>query len=161
MPIEALKSYQKRRRTGLFEDLPPTLRPQAMRTLKRLCARWQGRLPPWRFAILCGCAKSLTLHPRDAAWGRRMLAIVAGRARQRQCRASGIHPTQNATMVRLAKQKLKKQRLAELNPAKSASQTVNTAPWLDPEIVRQTREADQAWVERVLAHQARIRQGRG
>jgi hypothetical protein len=55
-----------------------------------------------------GRAKDLVLHPRTSVWGRHLLAIAGGRARQRQARASGIHPTRKATSVRVAKQTSKK-----------------------------------------------------
>ena len=152
MRIESLKPHQKRHRQRLFEDLPPALRSQAAQILKRLCARWEGRLPPWRYAILCGRAKDLVLHPRNSAWGRHMLAILGGRARQRQCRAQGIHPTRKATMVRLARQKVKKQNppSAPLSSAMERPSSSTTPPWEDPVQIRLQREAEAAWVDDFL-----------
>jgi len=163
MRIESLKIHQKRHRTCLFEDLPPALRPRAIQILRRLCDRWRGRLPRWRYAILCGRAKDLVLHPRDSAWGRHMLAIVGGRARQRQCRAQGKHPTQKATMVRLARQKLKKQNepSAPLNAAMASHRSSTTPPWLDPVQIRLKREADAAWLDASLKHQEQWRRRSG
>ena len=97
MKIDGLQAYQKRHRQGRFDGLPYRLRVEAERILRRLCARRQGNVPRWLFAILCGRAKWLVLHPPDHAWGKRMLAKRAGYARQRQCRALGIHPTAQAT----------------------------------------------------------------
>ena len=105
MRIDALQRYQRRHRQGRFNGLPYGLRVEAERILRRLCARRQGNVPRWLFAILCGRAKWLALHPPDHDWGKRMLAKRAGYARQRQCRALGIHPTARATAARLARRK--------------------------------------------------------
>jgi len=83
MRIDALQRYQRRHRQGRFDDLPRHLRVEAERILSRLCARREGNVERWLFAILCGRARWLTLHPPDRAWGKRMLAKRAGYARQR------------------------------------------------------------------------------
>src|SRR5437773_8147487 len=106
MKIDGLQAYQKRHRQGRFDGLPYRLRVEAERILRRLCVRRQGNVQPWLFAILCGRAKWLVLHPPDHAWGKRMLAKRAGYARQRQCRRTGVHPTEKATRLRLLRRGL-------------------------------------------------------
>lgn len=70
--IQSLKRYQRRRRSGRFDDLPPAQRATAEAHYQRLCARWGDNLPQWRPAILVGRAKDLVLHPRSAAWARNL-----------------------------------------------------------------------------------------
>jgi hypothetical protein len=108
MRIDALQRYHRRHRQGRFDDLPCHLRLEAERILRQLCARRQGNVPRWLFAILCGRAKWLAQQPPDHAWGKRMLAKRAGYAGQRQCRLNGVAPTAEATRVRLLKRRLKK-----------------------------------------------------
>ena len=108
-PIPGLKRYQGRNPDGYFEDLPPELKREANHRLWHLCQKWNGNLPPWRFAILVGQAKQLTLHPRGYEWSRWMNAKKGGYAVQRKYRAEDRHPTQKATQVRLAKQKQKRE----------------------------------------------------
>lgn len=72
MRIESLRKYQRRRRSGRFDDLPPPQRAAAEAHYHRLCARWGENLPQWRRAILVGRAKDLAIRPRDEAWARRL-----------------------------------------------------------------------------------------
>ena len=164
MKIESLKRYQKRHPQERFADLPPHLRVLAEQILQRLRARWRGRLPGWRHAILCGCAKNLALHPRDSAWGRHMLAIQGGRARQRQCQLLGIHPTERATRARLMKQRLRKRDAASARAGvdprmpphpRGLNPMAGTPHALTPEQQREQREADAAWLEPRLQDYAR------
>src|SRR5262249_20352012 len=113
MPIPSLRKYQARHQRSLFEDLPPPFRARAESHFKRLCERWKGRLPRWRRAILCACARRLAVNPPDSNWGKQMLAKRGGYARQRLARARGINPTEKATRVRLARQR---RRMAEMQP---------------------------------------------
>ena len=163
MRIESLKGYQKRDRRGRFEDLPLHLRVRAEAHFKRLCDRWRGRLPAWRRAILCGQARRLAVHPPDSAWGKRMLAKRAGYARQRRARAMGVHPTRKATLVRVSRQRAKKQGNlpGPLNSAMERRSSSKTPPWLDPLQVRLQREAEAAWLDKYLAHQEQVRRRRG
>lgn len=49
--------------------------------------RWEGKLTPWRRAILTAVAKRLALDPPGPEWGRRMLAVQGGNAAyRRHCR---------------------------------------------------------------------------
>ena len=68
--IPSLQRYQRSRRSGRFEDLPPSQCALAEAHYQRLIARWGNDLPQWRRAILVGRAKDLVLRPRDGAWAR-------------------------------------------------------------------------------------------
>jgi hypothetical protein len=127
MKIDALQRYQ-RHHQGRFDDLALPQRLEAERILRRLCARRQGKVPRWLFAILCGRAKRLVLHPPDREWGKRMLAKRAGYARQRAARLRGEVATEKATRARRIKRLIKQQWKASNQPA-----TV-VAP--DPGVVR-------------------------
>jgi hypothetical protein len=103
MRIKSLAHYQKPRdqdRTR-FDGLSPERRRIAEHWLAkwehRYKARYSRRVPPWLHAIYCGQAKSLALHPRDAAWGRRMRAKRGGYAVQQKYREEGRNPTAKAT----------------------------------------------------------------
>jgi hypothetical protein len=100
---------------------------------------------------------------RTSAWGRSMRAKKGGYARQQQCRLLGINPTEKATMVRLARQKLKGQNepSAPLNAAMARRRSSTTPPWLDPVQIRLKREADAAWLDASLIHQEQLRRRRG
>lgn len=86
MSVTVDLSGQLRRGTRgapMFSDLSPYFRVRAELWFERLAARWEGRLPGWRKAVLVGQAKRLARMP-DASlpgWGRRMLARRAARAR--------------------------------------------------------------------------------
>jgi len=73
MKIDALQRYQKLHRQGRFDDLPYRLHQEAERILRRLCARRQGNVPRWLFAILCGVsfAGRTSTHSRPADASRR------------------------------------------------------------------------------------------
>jgi hypothetical protein len=98
-----------------------------------------------------------------------MRAKKGGYARQEQCRMLGIHPTAKATAVRLMKQM--KRRNEASAPINSTSGRVNSPmerrapapipPWQDPVQIRLQREADAAWIDRLLAHQEQLRRRRG
>lgn len=57
---------------------------------------------------MAGIAKRLVLNPPDSAWGRRMLAIRGGKARQRQAKLEtypgGLTLQEHATSIRMGKQ---------------------------------------------------------
>lgn len=108
MRIVTLNKYRGRNPKGHFQDLPWDVRNRAYQWLYRLCAKWDRDLPAWRFAILVGQAKRLALNPPTSAWGRSMLAKRGGLAVQRKYLIEGKNPTRRATLVRLAKQKMRK-----------------------------------------------------
>jgi hypothetical protein len=115
MKIVALKNY-RRRLSGYFQDLAPTLRATAYRWLDRFCTRRRARglsVDPWLLAIYCGQARRLTLNPPTSGWGRSMLAKRGGIALQRKLRIEGKHPTESATRCRLRKLETKKRAKAE------------------------------------------------
>jgi len=58
--------------------------------LYRFCQRWGSDLPPWRYAILCGVAKRLVLHPLGSDWGRATFKAQGGLATMRRARAAGL-----------------------------------------------------------------------
>jgi len=76
--------------------------------------------------------------------------------------AQGIHPTRKATMVRLAKQKLKKRNApsAPLNSVMQGRSPSPIPPWEDPVQMRLQREAEAAWVDAFLARQEQWRRRR-
>src|SRR5712692_4848512 len=52
-----------------------------------LLAKWKRQRKPllqWRIALAYTTAASMVLHPKDSAWGRRMLAKRGGKARAEQ-----------------------------------------------------------------------------
>jgi hypothetical protein len=108
MRIISLEKYRGRNPKGYFQDLPRQVRYEAYWWLDRFLKRWQGDMPPWRFAILVGQAKRLAFNPPTSAWGRSMFAKRGARrgglAVQRKYFVEGRHPTRRATQVRLAKQ---------------------------------------------------------
>ena len=95
--------------------------------LKKFLTRWDRDLPPWRFAILVGQAKRLALNPPTSAWGRSMHAKRGGLAVQRKYRLEGRHPTEKATQVRLAKQRLKK--AVDQSPESRKCRVVHLSIW--------------------------------
>ncbi len=121
MRIDGLKKYQRRDRRDYFSDLPPPVRARAERLLKQFQARWAHDLPPWRFAILVGRARSLALNPPDSAWGRSMHAKKGGHAVQRRYRLERRHPTEKATRRRLALLKARKAEMARLQASRPSS----------------------------------------
>lgn len=108
-PILGLKKYQGRNPEGYFQDLDWPVRQRAYSWLGRFCKRWGRNLPCWRFAILVGQSKRLALNPPTSEWGRSMLGKRGGKAVQRRYLFEARHPTENATQVRLAKQKSKRE----------------------------------------------------
>lgn len=70
--------------------------------LYRFCQRWGSDLPPWRYAILCGVAKRLALHPPPPGWGRRMHKAQGGLATMRRAKAAGLDTTPNVVAARAA-----------------------------------------------------------
>src|SRR5262249_44863951 len=70
-------------------------------------SRRQGQVPAWLFAVFCGRAKWLVLHPPDHDWGKRMLAKRAGYARQRAARLQGEVATEQAMRARRIKHRIK------------------------------------------------------
>jgi hypothetical protein len=111
-PIPDLKKYQGRNPNGYFQDLDWPIRQRAYARLKFFCERARRRrgwVPQWLFAIYVGQAKRLALNPPTYEWSRWMNAKKGGYAVQRLYRREGRHPTEIATLVRLGKQKRRKE----------------------------------------------------
>jgi hypothetical protein len=108
MRILTLEKYRGRNPRGYFQDLPRQTQYVAYWWLDRFVKRWRGDMPSWRFAILVGQARRLALNPPTSAWGRSMHAKRGGLAVQRKYRLAGRNPTERATRVRLAQQRLRK-----------------------------------------------------
>jgi len=108
-PIPGLKKYQGRNPNGYFQDLDWPAKQRAYYWLGVFLKRWEHNLPQWRFGILVGQAKRLALNPPTSQWGRSMLAMRGGHGVQRLYRREGRNPTEIATLVRLAKQKRRKE----------------------------------------------------
>jgi hypothetical protein len=126
MRIWGLKKYQQQLKGGLFSDLPPAARESARRWLASFMARWSGKQPQWRLAILVGQAKRLALNPPDSAWGRSMRAKRGGYAVQRKYRSEGRHPTEKATGIRLIRQNARRAQKAEALARRTSF------PWITP-----------------------------
>jgi hypothetical protein len=114
MRIEGLRQFRGGNPRGYFEDQPWEIRNRAYMWLNRLCERWKGDLPRWRFAILVGQAKRLArMSDADrSAWGRKMLAKRGGYAVQQSYRAEGrvgkAHPAYHAAQVSASRRRWKK-----------------------------------------------------
>ena len=107
MAIEGLRKYQRRNRNGLFDSLPPELRPIAREWLERFLTRRRARGLPitrWRYANYCGLAAQLARHPRGSDWGRSMHGKRGGYGVQRKYARGGRNPTKKANFVRLCRQ---------------------------------------------------------
>lgn len=133
MRIWALKKYQQRVKGGLFSDLPQHVRERASLLLAGFRERWRGNLPQWRLAILVGQAKRLALHPPTSEWGRSMLSKRGGHAVQRKYRLEGRRPTEEATRIRLLRQKARKAQEAQANAQEAqALARATISPWMTP-----------------------------
>ena len=103
MRIEGLEKYQRRNRSGYFEDLSPEAQHRAREWLSRFVQRRQAsgqKLPQWKYAILVGQAKRLALNPPTSQWGRSMHAKKGGYAVQRKYRMEGRNPLAGVTAPR-------------------------------------------------------------
>ena len=70
--ISSLQRYQRPRRSGRFDHLPPPQRAIAEAHYQRLCARWGDDLPQWRRAIRALAGRETWLCTRDATWARQL-----------------------------------------------------------------------------------------